>query len=214
MAVRRAKRQTSAQRARTRAKAEGILARETEKVVTRALAKGMQGFALRSMNSLAQAGPAWSGEFSASWGFAPAGVTPNTPGMTGRVYRYTGNNVPVRDVERYIRDGVTRFNIVNTSPHASIAVDQEEGLFYPAPGGPIKEPVQEGWGRPSDPHMRFQIGQNPRSARNPRYEGEIEEPNSKITAERDWFQTYLRGGQLQQDLNTGFSFGFESAGGA
>lgn len=212
--VRRARRQTPVQRARTRSQAESILSRESEKVINKALARGVQEFAVRSMNSLAQAGPAWSGEFSASWGFAPAGVTPNTPGTTGRIYRYTRNNVPVRDVERYIRDGVTRFNIVNTSPHAAIAVDQEEALFYPAPGGPIKEPVQEGWGRPKDEHMRYQIGQSPRSARNPRYEGELEEPNSQITAEKDWFQTYLRGGGLQQDLTVGFSFGFESAGGA
>jgi hypothetical protein len=213
MPVRRAKRQTSGQLARTRAQAEGILAREYEKQVDRALARGVQEFAVRSMNSLAQAGPAWSGEFSASWGFAPAGVTPSTPGTTGRIYRYTKSNVPIRDVERYIRDGVTRFNIVNTSEHASIAIDEEEALFYPASGGPIKEPVREGWGRPAEPHMRYQIGQNPRSAKNPRYEGELEEPNSQITAEKDWFQTYARGGQLQQDLSVGFSFGFESVGG-
>lgn len=212
--VRRAGRQTPSQLAKRRAVAEGILARETRKNTERALARGIQEFAVRSMNSLAEAGPAWTGEFSASWGFAPAGVTPNTPGTTGRVYRYTRSNVPVRDVERHIRNGVTRFNIVNTSPHASIAVDEDEGLFRPVAGGPIKEPVEEGWGRPEDPHMRWQIGQTPRSAKNSRYEGELEEPNSQITAEKDWFETYRRAGQLQRDLSAGFTFGFESASGA
>ena len=79
------------------------------------MAKGIQGFAVKSMNSLAQAGPAWTGEFSASWGFAPAGMTPSTPGSTGEIHRYTKNDVTLRDVTAYLKDGRDRFVIVNTS---------------------------------------------------------------------------------------------------
>lgn len=206
--VRRARRQSPARVARTRAQAKSIQARETQKVFDRALAKGIQEFAVQSMNNLAQAGPAWSGEFSASWGFAPEGVTPSTPGVTGGIYRYGKSDVSLRYIENLIREGRERYVIVNTAEHASIAVDQEESLFYPVSGGPVKEPVEEGWGRPDDPHLRFQIRRTPRMARNPRYEGEMEEPNSKITAEPDWFARYLQDGRLQQDLATGFSRGF------
>lgn len=197
-----ARRQTSAQLARLRAGIEKSAAEKIRRDVDKKLARGIQEFAIKSMNSLAQKGPAWTGEFSASWGFAPEGRTPETPGTTGRVYRYTRNDVPVRDVERFIRDGVTRFSIANTSPHAAIATDQEEAFFYPPEGqpAPIGDVVAFGTGRPSDEHLRYQI----------RYE-EGEDVTSQITAEKDWFTTYLKGGELQQDLATGFSFGFERA---
>ena len=165
------------------------------------MAKGIQGFAVKSMNSLAQAGPAWTGEFSASWGFAPAGMTPSTPGSTGEIHRYTKNDVTLRDVTAYLKDGRDRFVIVNTSEHAALATDEEEGYFFPSTPLPIKPPVEEGWGRPDTTHLRFQMRSSPKISKET---GEYEEPTSMITAEKYWYQTYVKGGALQNDLNIGF----------
>ena len=199
MAPRRARRVSSRQAARFQAAAEKSIANQIRRDAERKLARGIQEFAVRSMNTLAQEGPAWTGEFSASWSFAPEGRTPNTPGTTGRIYKYTKNDVPVRDVERFVRDGVTRFSIVNTSPHAAIATDQEEAMFFPPENqpAPIGDVVAFGTSRPSTEHLRYQIRYN-----------EGEDVTSQITAEKDWFTTYLRAGGLQQDLNTGFTRGF------
>lgn len=202
MVRRRARRVSSRRAAGYRAAAEKSIGNQMKRDAERALARGIQDFAVKSMNSLAQEGPAWTGEFSASWGFAPEGRTPNTPGTTGKIYKYTKNDVPVRDVERFVRDGVTRFSIVNTSLHAAIAIDQEESFFRPPEEQPVPigDVVAFGTSRPSEEHLRYQI----------RYE-EGKDVTSQITAEKDWFTTYLKGGGLQQDLATGFSFGFERA---
>ena len=164
------------------------------------MARGIQEFAVRSMNTLAQEGPAWTGEFSASWGFAPEGRIPQTPGTTGKIYRYTRNDVPVRDVQRFIADGVTRFSIVNTSPHAAIAIDEEKGVFKNDGKTPLKE-QEFGVGR-DKPSFRYDIGA---------IVGSESDSSASRTAEPDWYATYLLGGNLQKDLAAGFSFGFEVA---
>ena len=201
---RRTKRATPKQLARIRSTIARRQAEEFEAQIQDSLARGIQNFAVRSMNSLAQEGPAWTGEFSASWGFAPAGRTPNTPGITGRIYKYTKNDVRFYDVRRFIKEGISQFNIVNTSPHAAIAADEEESMFFPPKyqRNPIKTPVELGTKRPDDVHLRYQIAYR-----------EGDKITSQITAERDWFTTYLKAGGLQKDLTTGFTFGFERAGG-
>lgn len=201
MGKRRAKRARPAQQARALRQVKSREAEEFVKKLRTDLAKGIQGFAVKSMNSLAQAGPAWTGEFSASWGFVPDGMVPSTPGTTGQIYKYTKNDVTLRDVTRYLKDGYDRFVIVNTSEHAALATDQEEGYFFPSTPLPIKPPVQEGWGRPDDAHLRFQMRLTPKISKET---GEDEEPTSMITAEKYWYQTYLKGGQFQNDLNIGF----------
>lgn len=199
MAPRRAGRISSAKASKFRAAAEKSIASQIERDIDKKVARGIQEWAVQSMNTLAQAGPAWTGEFSASWGFAPEGRTPSTPGTTGKIYKYTKNDVTLREVQAFVRDGVTRFSIVNTSPHAAIATDQEEARFFPPEGfpAPIGDVVAFGTSRPSTEHLRYEI----------RYE-EGEDVTSQITAEQDWFTTYLEGGGLQQDLNIGFTRGF------
>ena len=200
MARRRARRATARQSAAAAAKAEKSIAVQLEKDVRKKVARGLQEFAVKSMNTLAQQGPAWTGEFSASWGFAPEGRTPQTPGTTGRIYRYGRKDVPVRDLERFLKDGVTRFSIANTAPHAGIATDEVESMFSPPEFqiDPIGENISYGTGRPDQEHLRWQIANDPG-----------EDITSQITAEKDWFPNYLRGGKFQKDLNDGFSFGFE-----
>lgn len=198
MAPRRARRVSSRQAARFQAAAEKSIANQIRRDAERRLARGIQEFAVNSMNTLAQKGPAWTGEFSASWGFAPEGRTPNTPGTTGRIYKYTKNDVPVRDVERFVRDGVTRFSIVNTSPHAEIAIDEEKGVFKNDGSTPLKE-RELGSGR-DQPSLRYDIGE---------IVTQESESSASRTADPDWYTTYLLGGGLQKDLSVGFSFGFE-----
>ena len=200
---RRAKRSTPKQQTKLLGSIAKRKAEEFEAQIRDELAGGIQNFAVKAMNSLAEKGPAWTGEFSASWGFAPAGRTPDTPGTTGQIYKYTKNDAPIRDIRRFLKDGVSKFNIVNTSPHAAIATDQEESYFAPPADqpDPIKIPIKFGTERPDDSHLRYQI----------RYR-EGDEITSQITAEKDWFTTYLKAGGLQKDLTAGFTFGREVAG--
>jgi hypothetical protein len=200
MAPRSARRISSTQAAKFKASAEKSIANQAKKDVEKKLARGIQEFAVRSMNTLAQEGPAWTGEFSASWGFAPEGRTPNTPGITGRIYKYTKNDVLLRDVQRFIADGVTRFSIVNTSPHAAIAIDEEKGVFKNDGSTPLKE-RELGSGR-DQPSLRYDIGE---------IVTQESESSASRTADPDWYATYLLGGGLQKDLSSGFSFGFERA---
>ena len=200
---RRAKRSTPKKQAKLLSSIAKRKAQELESELQDSLARGIQNFAVKAMNSLAQEGPAWTGEFSASWGFAPAGRISNTPGTTGKIYKYTKNDAPVRDIKRFLKDGVSKFNIVNTSPHAAIATDEEESYLAPPSDqpDPIKIPLEFGTERPDDSHLRYQI----------RYR-EGDKITSQITAEKDWFTTYLKAGGLQKDLTAGFTFGREVAG--
>lgn len=176
---------------------------EFENITRRALAKAIQSFAVNSMNSLAQAGPAWTGEFSASWGFAPEGREIWAPGSTGKIYRYTKYDVLLKDVIFSLKNGETRFLIANIAPHAARATDEEEGMFWRPSHSlvSIKLPVQEGWGRPDDVHLRYQMKLTPLIDEDT---GEEEEPTSSITAKKDWYINYVKGGGLQNDLNIAF----------
>lgn len=202
MAPRRARRATSSQISRYRATAEKSIANQIEKDINKKIARGIQEFAIKSMNTLAQRGPAWSGEFSASWGFAPQGLTPNTAGTTGKIYKYTKNDVPISYVERYIKDGYTQFAIVNTATHANEAIDGTRAVFRHPGFDAIKE-RELGDGR-DQPSLRYEIGGV--------FQGSDpgEAPASR-TADPDWYYTYLQGGGLQVDLKSGFSIGFQAS---
>lgn len=176
-------------------------AKDIEKDVRRKLARGVQEFAIRSMNGLAEAGPAWTGEFSQSWVFTTEGGSAQSQTAGGRVGigKYNRNDVPVRQVEQYLKQGKSRFQLVNTSEHAAIAIDAEAAKFAPPADqlDPIKVPVEYGTGRPSNEHLRWQL----------RNEGG-QDITSQITAEQDWFANYVKGGQLQRDLSDGVRIGF------
>lgn len=194
---------TARQQAANIRRAEQSIARNVEKDIRRKLARGIQDFAIRSMNNLAQAGPAWTGEFSQSWVFVSEGGSAQSPAAGGRIGigKYNRNDVPVRQVERYLKDGRDRFQILNTSEHALIAIDAQESKFAPPLDqlDPVKLPVDYGTGRPSREHLRGEI-----------YNKSDEEITSQITAELDWFPNYLQGGQLQEDLKNGVRAGFNS----
>lgn len=179
-----------------------IFRREQEefaKQLRREIARGIQGSAIEIMNGLAEVGPAWSGRFSASWRFIPEGGDPGGPGSDGKIYRYNKNDLRIDLVERYMRGGITKFQIVNTAPYANLAIDAEIGTFVrPDDSWPLKKPTLGD--ERDNPSLRFEIGSD--------ISGRLEEAPAARTAEADWYYTYLRGGKFQQDLGKGFSFEF------
>lgn len=186
----------------------------------REIGRALQAAAIETMNGLSNAGPAWSGQFSASWRFVPEGASGGEPGPEGSVYRYTKNDLTITTVERYMKGGrtgpstklaeVTKFQIVNTAQHANLAIEGEVGNFrrdiaqskgWPEP---LKDPSRVspyGLGLERDnPGYRYEIG--------PEFNGSFNESGSSMTAEQDWYITYTRGGKLDFDLKRGFEIGF------
>lgn len=204
--VRRAGRQTSREAARLKKNILSAAAAQIEKETRRALAKSIQEFAVNSMNNLAQAGPAWTGEFSQSWVFVAEGEPAQnlTAGATTGIGKYDKRDAPLQRIESYLKNGRERFQIVNTSAHALIAIDEESAQFRPPADQPypIGDSVEYGTGRPRQEHLRWQI----------RSGGSDDEITSQITAEKDWLVTYKNGGQLQKDLSDGVRLGFSSKG--
>lgn len=202
---RRNKRATPGQLARYRAGAQKSAAEQLVKDARKELAKGIQEFAVRSMNNLAKAGPAWTGEFSQSWVFTAEGESAQslTAGARMGIGKYSKKDAPLRKIERELNGGKDRFQIVNVASHAAIAIDEEEAFFRPPfeQLDPIGNVVQYGTGRPGREHFRWEIQDSSEG-------GQYDQISSQITAERDWFVTYLRGGQLQRDLAEGVSLGF------
>ena len=175
------------------------IAKAITKQLNRQLAETVQNAAVEITNGLAEAGPAWSGAFSSAWDVVAPGQVGRGVRATGRVYTYTKRNFPLSRFEKSIELGRARFEIINSAPHASIALDLEEGIFQ-AIGEPIKPKIEEGF-RPrsgdseQDLHLRWQVGTGYTS----------EEPNASITAPKDWYITYAQGGGLQRDLAKGVS---------
>tara|TARA_R100000664_G_scaffold32792_1_gene48314 strand:+ start:955 stop:1506 length:552 start_codon:yes stop_codon:yes gene_type:complete len=147
--------------------------------------------AVKTMNSLAQNGPAWTGAFASSWYVISQGKT-NLGGerKVGSIYNYTLRNVP----KTKFKNG-TIYEIVNTSPYASIALDLDpfiyasKGFNY---GDPIKPVVDSG--------LRKEGGKR----------GEItsSKGNNNSTAPFNWYRTYARGGGLKKDFKIGANLGF------
>jgi hypothetical protein len=204
MAPRSARRARAGQSARNLAAVQRREFLQAEKNLTRVIARSIQEVAVRSMNGLAEAGPAWSGEFAASWGFSPAGQRPQIAdgGLTDAqgIKRYTKNDAPVRRIERYLANGVSRFNIVNVSDHAEEAVDGKRARFVRPNNAPIKENALELGTSRDNPSLRHEIGDS--------FSGELRDAPAARTAEQDWLDNYVKGGLLQKDLADGVSFAF------
>lgn len=190
---------------------EKSIARDLAGQLSKEVSKQVRNAGIEICNGLVEAGPVWSGRFSASWDITPQGTPPRTRKIStlSGPYQYTYRNFPLRIFQDTVLQSMLLsrpivFQVVNTSPYAAIATDEEEGVFFPV-GRPIKTPVMRGWGRPEEPHLRFQIGINPRMSKSMTGQTITEEPNSSITARQYWFQTYSRGGGLQRDLGRGMS---------
>lgn len=179
------------------------------------MAKIVRNAGIEICNGLAEAGPAWSGRFSASWDIVPLGSAPRDRNVVelSAVYEYSYRNFPLRIFENALFKNITTFNIVNTAPYAAAALDIEEGNFTRGGKGfPIKPIIKEGF-RPYDfaageqvEHFRWQLDSGPRYDKS----GDPIEPNAGITAPKDWFDTYKAGGALQRDLGRGVNIRLSS----
>lgn len=181
------------------------IANKLMKDINKAVASGVQNAAIEIANGLVEVGPAWSGEFSASWDVIAPGQSAVSPRGKGRIYRYDKRNFPLSRFEKAIEKGIKQFEVVNSAPHAAIAIDGEESIFiHPNDSDPLKDPVEFGF-RPKDsdgeqePSFRYDISMG--------YENSSK-PNAMITAERDWLATYAMGGGLNKDLGRGVTIGF------
>ena len=187
----------------SRGQLRGLAKQLWQEQLSPVIASGVREAGLQIVNELAQAGPAWSGKFSASWDIVPEGGTGRQRESTGSIYRYTRSNFPLRRFENALnsRQGsnTVRFSIVNTAPHASIALDQEEGYFYRPSLDPIKINTIELGEERVQPSMRYETG--------PRFRGDLEDAPASRTAEPDWFQNYVSSA-LQRALGVGVSRGF------
>jgi hypothetical protein len=205
--VRRARRARAGQSARNLAAVQRREFLQAERDLRRLVARSVQEFAIRSMNGLAEAGPAWTGEFASSWGFAPAGQTPqiSEAKSASGIKKYTKNDAPVRKIEGYLDKNISKFNIVNTSDHAEEAVDGKRARFIRFDNDPIKDSnsIELGDGR-DNPSLRPEIG-GP-------FSGSLEEAPAARTAKSGWFETYISGGPLQRDLVAGVEFAFRDIG--
>jgi hypothetical protein len=184
------------------------IAKELMQGINKAIAKGIQGAAVEIANGLVDVGPAWSGEFSASWDVVVEGQSGAPPRGKGRIYSYTKRNFPLSRYEKALNNGNLSFQVVNSAPHAGIAIDQDLGVYtHPNDSDPLKDPIEFGF-RPQDadgeqePSLRYDVSLG--------YDNS-EKPNAMITAEADWYYTYTQGGGLKRDLGRGVSLGFKES---
>lgn len=207
--AKRAQRQTPAQKAaisrylEKRGLKEYTETKKLRDTISEEISSKVQGAAVQITFGLAQAGPAWSGEFSSSWDVVPEGKSARgrSP-VKGDVYEYSFSNFPLKRFSDAIKNGTTRFLVVNTSAHADVALDNVQATFYGV-GEPVKPVIKRGW-RPGhsgeqDEHYRYMLDSEPRYDSN----GKKREPTGRITAPPDWIENYTKGGFLQRDLGKG-----------
>ena len=135
------------------------------------------------MNYIAEAGPAWSGEFRDNWRAQPKAGVVTASGRQNSAYPYELRDIPrpSYDAETYERKAKL-FNIVNESPHAPYALDAREGTFYPPEDQPepIKDIVVDG----KRARKGFRAAITPNDELDP-----YELPGmATATAEHGWFQ--------------------------
>jgi hypothetical protein len=185
------------------------IAKQIGRDINKKLAQAVQESAVEIANGLAEAGPAWTGTFSSAWDVVPAGGQGRPPRGGNGVYQYTRRNFPTSRFEKSLERGNNRFEIVNTAPHAAIALDQEESTFRRI-GEPVKPLVKEGF-RPKSGDEKGEQELHLRSDVAMGYTQE--EANAGITAKHDWFPDYAKGGALNRDLKKGVDRAFVRKGG-
>lgn len=157
--------------------------------IKQATIQAAQEAAVDIMNSLAEAGPVWTGKFSSAWYAVPDGDSPGGARSEGKVYKYDRRNVPATRFK-----AGTLYRIVNGMDYASQAQDLD-------PFDPRKE-LTTGTIRPD----KLRRGQRPANG----LRGELLDggKGNRATAPLDWYMTYINGGALQKDLGTGVKRGF------
>ena len=180
---------------------EKSIASQLAKDINKVVAASIQESAVAIANGLVEAGPAWSGEFAASWDVILEGESSRTSRSFGdSPYVYTRRNFPRSRFEKALNSNKSKFSIVNLASHAAEAIDQDRAIFTRPNNDPVKTP-ELGMGR-DNPSFRYEIG-GP-------FSGSLEEAPAARTAEPDWFYTYIEGGPLKGDLRRGVELAFKT----
>jgi len=153
------------------------------------------------MNDLAEKGPAYSGEFRDNW--RANAITGGLGQVTPSGYPYSTRDVPRLDTKARTLEKVKVFEIVNTSPYALYAMDIIPGIWRrpkdSEPIGGIEFGVKKG---------RREYGET--------FRGDVDiskDGKGTTTAEKDWYENYVRGGGLSAGVKRAVKFAFRSDGG-
>lgn len=169
------------------------------------------------MNQLAEKGPAYSGKFRDSWRAIPAGS--GASGNRGGKYPYQTSDVPslsksLKEVRR-----ATVFTIENIAEYAAVALDLEspdEAPFYVNPGidpiGGIEAGVIKGrrYGAIRGQVRKFNADDY-RQMKEDRKVGASVRPPNISTAKLNWYTNYMRGGQVDKEIERAFKFAFSAS---
>lgn len=152
------------------------------------------------MNDLAEKGPAYSGKFRDSW--RAIAITGALSQVTPDGYPYSTQDVPKLNTKASTLNKVKIFEIVNTSPYALYAMDIIPGRWIKPKGiepiGGIDFGVEYG---------KRKFGET--------FRGQVDssKPGTNVsTAEEDWYENYVRGGELSAEVKRVVGLAFRSAG--
>jgi hypothetical protein len=151
--------------------------------------------AVNIANGLAKAGPVWTGDFRDSYRIEAASSAARG-GSDGK-YPYVLANAPQLPITVKELNRVVKLRVINYSPHAAIAIDQDVAIDFKAESAPIEpDRVMRGY-RPV-PGLRGDTKNSPNAGMQ----------RARSTAPVDWLETYMKGGQAQADLAKGIRVGF------
>ena len=159
----------------------------------KATVEGARTACVKIMNDLVEAGPAYSGDFSASWYAVAPGKTAGGPRSSTGLYNYTLRNVPKT---KFKETGL--YKIVNTSEYADQAMDIEK----------YKAPTKEEW---EEIDEREDLGKNINKGARQKgaTRGQVRgKGGATSSAPADWWSTFGVGGGLDKSLKKGFIKGF------
>ena len=159
------------------------------KDLEKATVEGARTACVEIMNDLVAAGPAYSGEFSSSWYVVTPDSGPGKARSSTGLYKYDLRNVPKTKFKK-----TGQYTILNTAPHADVAMDL---VPYPKPTEDFGERVV------TTKNLEFGV----RDEGNTRGEVSGRGSNSS-SAPPDWWPTFGTGGALSSAISKGFSKGF------
>jgi hypothetical protein len=159
------------------------------KDLEKATVEGARTACVEILNDLVAAGPAYSGEFSSSWYVVTPDSGPGKARSSTGLYKYDLRNVPKTKFNK-----IGQYTILNTAPHADVAMDLV----------PYARPTED-FGERVVTTKSLKFGKRSESGTRGQVSGDG--PNSS-SAPLDWWSTFGTGGALSSAVSKGFSKGF------
>ncbi len=159
------------------------------KDLEKATVEGVRTACVEILNDLVAAGPAYSGEFSSSWYVVTPSSGPGKARSSTGLYKYDLRNVPKAKFNK-----IGQYTILNTAPHADVAMDL-------VPYGR----VTEDFGKRVVTTKTLDLGKRNEGATRGQVSGD---GSNSSSAPPDWWPTFGTGGALSSAVSKGFSKGF------